>query len=34
MDEGWHSDWENPGDSGLATKIVWGLPEGLSASPA
>jgi DsbC/DsbD-like thiol-disulfide interchange protein len=33
MDEGWHTYWENPGDSGLATKIAWQLPEGLSAGP-
>ncbi|MBA4221623.1 MAG: thiol:disulfide interchange protein [Methylobacterium sp.] len=28
---GWHSYWQNPGDSGEATKIDWTLPEGVSA---
>lgn len=28
MDEHWHTYWKNPGDSGLATKIEWDLPEG------
>ncbi|MFN3229990.1 MAG: protein-disulfide reductase DsbD domain-containing protein, partial [Asticcacaulis sp.] len=28
---GWHTYWLNPGDSGLATKIRWTLPEGWSA---
>ena len=28
MDEGWHTYWRNPGDSGLPTKIKWTLPEG------
>jgi len=31
MDEGWHTYWRNPGDSGLATTIEWNLPEGLKA---
>ncbi len=30
---GWHVYWKNPGDSGLATKIDWTLPEGFTASP-
>ncbi|MEY5029519.1 MAG: Thiol:disulfide interchange protein DsbD precursor [Pseudomonadota bacterium] len=25
----WHTYWQNPGDSGLATKIEWKLPPGL-----
>jgi len=29
---GWHTYWSNPGDSGLATKVEWTLPEGVSAS--
>lgn len=29
---GWHSYWENPGDSGLATQLDWQLPDGFSAS--
>jgi DsbC/DsbD-like thiol-disulfide interchange protein len=33
MDQGWHTYWENPGDSGLATKVAWRLPPGLSAGP-
>lgn len=28
MDEGWHTYWKNPGDSGLATEIRWVLPPG------
>jgi thiol:disulfide interchange protein len=28
---GWHSYWQNPGDSGEATRIEWTLPEGASA---
>lgn len=31
MDPGWHTYWRNPGDAGLATKVIWELPEGLSA---
>ncbi|RZI84801.1 MAG: thiol:disulfide interchange protein, partial [Rubrivivax sp.] len=27
----WHTYWANPGDSGLATKIAWTLPEGATA---
>lgn len=33
IDPGWHTYWKNPGDSGLATKIEWQLPEGFSAKP-
>lgn len=32
MDEGWHTYWENGGDSGIATSIHWSLPATLSAS--
>lgn len=28
--EGWHTYWRNPGDSGLPTTINWNLPEGFS----
>jgi thiol:disulfide interchange protein DsbD len=28
---GWHTYWQNPGDSGEATKIEWTLPTGASA---
>jgi thiol:disulfide interchange protein DsbD len=31
-DSGWHNYWQNPGDSGLATRIDWQLPDGVSAS--
>lgn len=31
MDDGWHNYWENPGDSGMATRIEWQLPEGFTA---
>ncbi|MDX1974867.1 MAG: protein-disulfide reductase DsbD family protein [Rickettsiales bacterium] len=30
--EGWHTYWQNPGDSGIATSLSWTLPEGFSAS--
>ena len=26
-EKGWHTYWENPGDSGLATKLSWQLPD-------
>lgn len=32
-EEGWHTYWINPGDSGLATKLKWSLPDGISAGP-
>ncbi len=28
---GWHTYWRNPGESGLATRIEWTLPSGVSA---
>lgn len=28
----WHTYWINPGDSGLATRLNWLLPDGVSAS--
>ncbi|PWR18499.1 protein-disulfide reductase DsbD family protein [Zavarzinia aquatilis] len=28
---GWHTYWVNPGDTGLATTIVWTVPQGVSA---
>lgn len=31
MDEGWHTYWKNPGDSGLAASVQWTLPEGFEA---
>lgn len=27
----WHTYWKNPGDSGLATSLVWTLPPGVTA---
>jgi len=29
----WHTYWQNPGDSGLATTIHWTLPPGVQAGP-
>ncbi len=29
----WHTYWQNPGDSGLPTKLTWTLPEGITAGP-
>ena len=28
---GWHTYWQNPGDSGLATQLNWQLPPGMKA---
>ena len=30
-DEGWHTYWKNPGDSGLPTRMEFALPDGLAA---
>jgi thiol:disulfide interchange protein len=30
---GWHDYWTNPGDAGTPLKLVWDLPEGMSAGP-
>lgn len=30
---GWHTYWQNPGDSGEATKIEWMLTPGVAAGP-
>lgn len=30
---GWHTYWQNPGDSGEPTKVEWTLPEGVKAGP-
>lgn len=32
-EDGWHTYWINPGDSGLATKLEWTLPKGVVAGP-
>lgn len=31
MEEGWHTYWRNPGDSGLPTRVKWDLPAGFTA---
>jgi thiol:disulfide interchange protein DsbD len=31
MNAGWHTYWKNPGAAGLATKIEWQLPPGVTA---
>ncbi|HUA38074.1 MAG TPA: protein-disulfide reductase DsbD domain-containing protein [Candidatus Sulfopaludibacter sp.] len=31
MDPGWHTYWKNPGAAGMATKIQWQLPPGVTA---
>ena len=28
MDRGWHTYWQNPGDSGGAFDVIWESPEG------
>ena len=33
MERGWHTYWQNPGDSGLPTTLAWKLPQGLRAGP-
>jgi thiol:disulfide interchange protein DsbD len=33
MDRGWHTYWQNPGDSGLPTTLAWKLPAPLHAGP-
>src|ERR1022692_4867447 len=33
MERGWHTYWQNAGDSGLPTTLTWKLPPGLDASP-
>lgn len=30
-EEGWHTYWRNPGDTGLPTRVSWDLPNGVSA---
>ena len=31
MDPEWHTYWRNPGEAGMATKIQWQLPPGVTA---
>lgn len=30
---GWHTYWQNPGDSGLPPSVKWSLPEGWTTGP-
>ena len=32
IEDGWHTYWRNPGDSGLPTTLAWTLPAGFVAS--
>ena len=32
-EKGWHTYWKNPGDSGMATKVLWKLPPGVEPYP-
>src|SRR5215813_7099781 len=34
MEPEWHTYWKNPGEAGMATKIVWQLPPGVTAGEA
>jgi thiol:disulfide interchange protein DsbD len=33
IENGWHTYWQNPGDSGLPTTLAWKLPAGIDAGP-
>ncbi|MDE1149620.1 MAG: protein-disulfide reductase DsbD family protein [Azospirillaceae bacterium] len=33
LQDGWHTYWVNPGDSGLPTEVNWTLPAGWTAGP-
>jgi DsbC/DsbD-like thiol-disulfide interchange protein len=33
IDRGWHVNWRNPGDAGLAPSVKWDLPPGFTAGP-
>ncbi|MDG1938416.1 MAG: protein-disulfide reductase DsbD family protein, partial [Pseudomonadales bacterium] len=30
-EDGWHTYWKNPGDTGLPTRLAWQLPERFKA---
>jgi len=32
IEDGWHTYWKNPGDSGLATTLAWKAPRGYAIS--
>jgi len=31
IEDGWHTYWKNPGDSGMPASVAWDLPEGFTA---
>lgn len=31
LEEGWHTYWQNPGDSGIPARINWELPDGFES---
>jgi thiol:disulfide interchange protein DsbD len=31
LEDGWHTYWQNPGDSGIPARIDWELPDGFEA---
>ena len=31
--DGWHTYWENPGDSGIPVTVTWEVPEGVRVGP-
>lgn len=33
LENGWHTYWKDPGDSGMAPIFEWRLPDGLTAGP-
>jgi len=33
LDEGWHTYWRNPGDSGEPVQLTWILPQGVDLGP-
>ena len=33
LDEGWHTYWRNPGDSGEPVQLTWILPQGVDIGP-
>ena len=33
MQSGWYVYWKNPGETGLATQVIWNLPENIENSP-
>ena len=33
LDEGWHTYWRNPGDSGEPVQLTWRVPQGVDIGP-